>query len=119
MFELAWLTGMSPRTLENVAEAARTLSPPTVIVTSASERGTTIATLLAAAGRHIVRETLKRAGIPNGAGDLFAGLLLGHLMNGCSDEAALDASLASLDRVLAASAGRDVLQIAALSADPQ
>jgi pyridoxine kinase len=119
LFELSWLTGMSPRTLEDLAEAARTLSPPTVIVTSATEPGTTVATLLADIDRHIVRESPKRAGIPNGAGDLFAGLFLGQLLTGCSNEAALGASLATLDRVLAASAGRDVLQIAALSADPQ
>ncbi len=55
-----------------------------------------------------------RAGIPNGAGDLFAGLLLGHLLNGQSSEAALDASLQNLDRVLAASEGQPVLQLSAL-----
>ena len=43
-----------------------------------------------------------------------AGLLLGHLGNGNSSAAALDASLADLDRVLAASAGSDVLQLQAL-----
>jgi pyridoxine kinase len=118
VFELAWLTGMSPRTLEDVAEAARTLGPPTVIVTSASETDTAVGTLLADAERHNLRERPKHAGIPNGAGDLFAGLFLGYLLNGCSGEAALDASLATLDRVLAASAGHDVLQIAALRADP-
>ena len=47
----------------------------------------------------------RASGIPNGAGDLFAGLLLGHLLNGRAGEAALDASLADLDRVLAASEG--------------
>jgi pyridoxal/pyridoxine/pyridoxamine kinase len=57
----------------------------------------------------------KREAAPNGAGDLFAGLFLGHWLNGSTSEAALDASLADLDRVLAASAGRDVLQLAALN----
>jgi pyridoxine kinase len=118
-FELAWLTGMAPRALGDVAEAARCVGPPTVIVTSASETGTTVATLLMTADRHVVRETLKRAGIPNGAGDLFAGLFLGHRLNGFSDETALDASLSALDRVLAASAGREVLQLSALIAGPK
>ena len=58
----------------------------------------------------------RRAGIPNGAGDLLAGLLLGHMLNGQSQEEALTACLADLDRVLAASAGRDVLQLSALRA---
>ena len=56
----------------------------------------------------------RRDGIPNGAGDLFAGLLLGHLLNGHSSEAALDASLQILDRVLAASEEQAVLQLSAL-----
>ena len=96
-------------------QAARRLGPPTVIVTSASETETEVATLLVAPGRHVERAMPKRAGIPNGAGDLFAGLFLGNLLNGGSDEEALDASLADLDRVLEASAGRDVLQLAALN----
>ena len=86
------------------------------MVTSAAETATAIATLLVDKERRIERETPKRAGIPNGAGDLFAGLFLGHSLNGRATEAALDASLADLDRVLAASAGRDVLQLAALHA---
>ena len=93
---------------------ARRLGPPTIVVTSVSETATVIATLLVSKEKRIERETPRRDGIPNGAGDLFAGLFLGHLLNGCSSEAALDASLADLDRVLAASTGRDVLQLAAL-----
>ena len=115
LFELSWLTGTPSRSSQETEQAARRLGPPTVIVTSASETETGVATLLAAPGRHVERVMPKRAGIPNGAGDLFAGLFLGNLLNGGSDEEALDASLADLDRVLAASAGRDVLQLAALN----
>ena len=66
----------------------------------------------------IERETPKRSGIPNGAGDLFAGLFLGYVLDGRSSGTALDASLASLGRVLAASTGGDVLQLAALNQHP-
>jgi len=45
---------------------------------------------------------------------LLAGLLLGQLLRGRDLAGALDAGLADLDRVLAASVGRDVLQLAAL-----
>jgi pyridoxine kinase len=116
LFELAWLTGTSPQSIEDVAHAARRLGPSTVIVTSASETDSTVTTLLAAHGGKVVRETPRRAGIPNGAGDLFAGLFLGNLLSGHSPATALDASLFALDQVLAVSAGRDVLQLAALSA---
>jgi pyridoxine kinase len=114
LFELGWLTGTTPGHPAEVAEAARHLGPPTVVVTSAAETATVVATLLVGKDERIERETPKRAGIPNGAGDLFAGLFLGYSLNGRASEAALDASLADLDRVLAASAGRDVLQLAAL-----
>jgi pyridoxine kinase len=115
LFELGWLTGTPSRSSQETQQAARRLGPPTVIVTSAFETETDVATILVAPGRHMERTMPKRAGIPNGAGDLFAGLFLGNLLNGASDEAALDASLADLDRVLEASAGRDVLQLAALN----
>lgn len=118
LFELSWLTGSAPRTLDEVTQAARRLAPGTVAVTSASETATAVTTLLVQAERKLVRETAKRPGIPNGAGDLFAGLLLGNLLNGLAAEAALDTSLAILDRVLAASAGHDVLQLAVLRGAP-
>jgi pyridoxine kinase len=118
LFELGWFTGTPPDGPQDVIQAARHLGPPVVVVTSASETATTLATLLIGNVKRIERARPKRAGIPNGAGDLFAGLFLGHLLIGCSEEAALDASLATLDRVLAASAGRDVLQLSALNEHP-
>ena len=42
-------------------------------------------------------------------------VLLGYLLSGQPTEAALDKGLAALDRVLAASTGRDVLQLSALN----
>jgi pyridoxal/pyridoxine/pyridoxamine kinase len=70
--------------------------------------------VLVGTNKPIEREMRKRQDVPNGAGDLFAGLFLGHWLNGSTSEAVLDQSLADLDRVLAATAGRDVLELAAL-----
>ena len=86
-----------------------------VVVTSAAETVSDVATLLVTGGQ-VHRALAPRSGpaFPNGAGDLLAGLLLGHMLNGQSQEEALTACLADLDRVLAASAGRDVLQLSAL-----
>ena len=119
LFELHWLTGTAASGTDasgaggRAARARRPWSSP-----RPPRRDATVTTLLvtvtAAASS---AQTPRRAGIPNGAGDLFAGLLLGHLLNGRADEAALDASLADLDRVLAASAGRDVLQLSALNSE--
>jgi pyridoxine kinase len=117
LFELGWLTGTTPGHPAEVVQAARHLGPPTVVVTSASATATAVTTLLVGKEQRIERETPKRSGIPNGAGDLFAGLFLGHSLNGSSAEAALDDSLGDLDRVLTTSADQDVLQLSALIAD--
>jgi pyridoxine kinase len=114
LFELQWLAGVAATGRDDIARAARRLGPPMTIVTSALQTPDNIATLLVAAGAFLEIAVPARAGIPNGAGDLFAGLLLGNLLNGHSTEAALDASLQKLDRVLAASEGRPILQLSAL-----
>jgi pyridoxine kinase len=115
-FELAWLAGTAARSLADLTGAARRLGPATVVVTSAAETRDRVSTLLVT-GLDIVERTLpNRAGIANGPGDLFAGLLLGQLLAGAQPEAALDAALADLDRVLAASEGQPVLQLSALGA---
>ncbi len=113
LFELDWLAGAPVRDLE---AAARGLGPPAVVITSAAESAAGIATLLVTGQACLERTLPKRDGIPNGAGDLLAGLLLGHILNGHSSESALDRGLADLDRVLVASTGREVLQLSALEA---
>jgi pyridoxal/pyridoxine/pyridoxamine kinase len=65
-----------------------------------------------------LRTTPRRAAIPNGAGDLFAGLLLGQLLTGEAAEDAFAKSLSALDVVLKASEHRPTLQLAALRALP-
>ena len=114
LFELQWLTGVSSTHHDQIRDAARGLGPPAVVVTSALQTRESIATLLVTADTCIERPMRVRSGIPNGAGDLFAGLLLGHLLNGRDTEAALDVSLQILDRVLAASEGHPLLQLGPL-----
>ena len=114
LFELQCMTGTAVTERDDIARAARGLGPPLTIVTSALPTLENITTLLAAAEGFFEVSVPARDGIPNGAGDLFAGLLLGHLLNGHSSEAALDTSLQILDRVLAASEGQAVLQLSAL-----
>jgi pyridoxine kinase len=114
LYELCWLSGTPCESLEAIARAARSLGPATVVVTSAFEASDSVVTLLVrdSASEHGI--TL-RSNIANGAGDLLAGLLLGHLLRGEQADAALESSLVALDRVLAASEGRAVLELSALS----
>jgi pyridoxine kinase len=114
LFELSWLTGASCQSPAATISAARRLGPRTVVVTSAGETQEEISTLLVTSLDAVERPTSRRNDIPNGAGDLFAGLYLGHLLSGRDLKAALEASLVDLDRVLAASGGRDVLDLSAL-----
>jgi pyridoxine kinase len=118
LFELEWLTGRRLQSLDEAADAARGLGPATVVVTSAAQTAAGITTLLVGASRRIERLRPRRSRIPNGAGDLFAGLFLGALIGGRPAEAALDAALSDLDRVLAASEGGDVLDLSGLGSQP-
>jgi pyridoxine kinase len=113
LFELGWLSGGAADRAGIIA-AARRLGPATVVVTSALETVGGVTTLLVTPVDAVEHCERGYANIPNGAGDLFAGLLLGHLLIKPSLEAALSASLADLDTVLAASAGKPVLDLAAL-----
>jgi pyridoxine kinase len=114
LFELEWMSGARLRTLDEVAQAARRLGPATVVVTSAAQENGRLTTLLVAASEQLTFSLAQRPGIPHGAGDLFAGLFLGRLLAGRGASAALKASHADLDRVLAASQGCPVLRLAAL-----
>jgi pyridoxine kinase len=114
LFELTWMTGLPTDTDTEVVRAACGLGPPTVVVTSAAQSPAGVGTLLAVRGSISEHQTRARSGIPNGAGDVLAGLFLGHLLRREPAEAALRASLATLDRILAASEGQPVLDLAAL-----
>ena len=117
-FELEWLTGGPIDGPAGLTDAARRLGPETVVVTSAVEARDTVSTLLVTRAEAVERPSPRRPGIPNGAGDLFAGLFLGRLLAGRKPAAAaLDAALADLDRVLAASMHQAVLDLAALGRD--
>ena len=112
LFELTWLTGAQ---IGDTVGTARRLGPQAVVVTSATETEDCISTLLVTAHDTVERSLSRRHDLPNGAGDLFASLLLGHVLNGRNLETALDATLTHLDQVLAASEGRDVLALSALN----
>lgn len=116
LFELEWLTSTQGLTeTDAIVAAARALGPPSVVVTSARSTETEIVTLLVTPAG--VREvaSARLADIPNGSGDLLDGLLLGHLLEGRTESAALRGAVRNLARVLEASVGRDVLQLGVLN----
>lgn len=116
-FELEWLAGRPLHDATQITEAARQLGPSTVVVTSARATDNTIATQLVTPDECLERDSPKRDHIPNGPGDLLAGLMLGNVLNALTTTEALEASLVALDRVLAGSSGASVLAVARLWAD--
>jgi pyridoxine kinase len=114
LFELQWLSGTTAVSRSEIEEAARSLGPPAVVVTSAIQTEEHVTTLLVGPQTTLEQRNRTYLGVPNGAGDLFAGLLLGHVLNALPLAPALDASLQELDRVLAASEGKAVLQLSTL-----
>jgi pyridoxine kinase len=115
LFELTWMTGLACAGPSDAVNAARRLGAQAVAVTSAVDTPENVSTLLVTALDAVEYPSPRHHGIPNGAGDLFAGLFLAHLLNEPDEKTALVACLSDLDRVLAASAGRAVLELSALN----
>jgi len=116
LFELQWLTRAKKLDdVEAIAKATRKLGPPSVVVTSARVTDESILTVLVTPSGIREYESARLADIPNGSGDLLDGLLLGHLLEGRSESAAVRGAVRNLARVLEASVGRDVLQIGVLN----
>ncbi|PLX38332.1 MAG: pyridoxal kinase [Hyphomicrobiales bacterium] len=113
-FELAWLSGMPVTTPAEAEAAARTLSPPRMVVSSAPALfGNAMATMLVAkaASSAIVAEHPAIANAPNGPGDLLSSLFLAHLLDGANEETALGRATATAFELVARSvkAGADEL----------
>jgi pyridoxine kinase len=113
LFELQWLAQAPVDERAAIEAAVAGLGIPSVVVTSAEESADSIATLLVASGHTTVFQSPRHPDIPNGTGDVFAGLLLGHLLRGLDHRSALVSALDDLDGVLTESEGRPVLQLSA------
>lgn len=111
--ELAWLAGEKiPEDAAGAAMLARELGPQTVVVTSAPPllRGN-IGNLLAGPEIALQAEHRRLDGPPNGSGDLFAALLLAHLLDGLGQERALQRATASVFEVFARAARRNSTEL--------
>ena len=110
-FELGWLAGVSCETIEEVARIAGRIGPAATVVTSAEIANGSITTLMEAGGVTRVCSGAHFAAAPRGTGDLFSGLLIGHRLNGDPPEVALGRAVSVVEAVVAASAGRDELNL--------
>ena len=106
-FELGWLSS-APVGAEPYIQADA-LSPETIIVTSAARRGHLLDNLMFTVEGSSQCTVAWHPDVPHGTGDFFAGLFLGHHLNGASNTEALARSAAGVEQAITASAGRDEL----------
>ena len=105
--ELHWLCELPVDYSAAIVDAAATLGPDRVLVTSASAMmAGSIGNILYSGGRALMAEHRTLPDAPNGPGDLTAALFLSHIVNGRGDEKALQDTTASVFEILARTAKR-------------
>jgi pyridoxine kinase len=101
-YELAWLSGAALDDNNAVMEAALSLGPSRMLVTSAVPMMAGGTGNLYLSGKHaLLAEHRVVENPPNGLGDLLAALFLSRLLSGMEDEKALQLATASVFEVLA------------------
>lgn len=111
-FELGWLTGHDVHDKETAREACLPFSGKDVVVTSIAGADS-LATARIGRNRIMSVTRPKRAGVPNGTGDLLSGLLAGCTArdNSLSDES-VGFAVAAVEHVIGLSAGSTSLDLA-------
>jgi len=106
-YELQWLQGGDLDDVPAMLRAAGTLGPWRVLVTSAPAMmsGST-GNVMLTGSRALMAEHREIPNPPNGLGDLTAAVFLAHIMNGKTDEKALQSATASVFEILARTAKR-------------
>jgi pyridoxine kinase len=113
-FELAWLTGLPVTDATSAKTAGCALGSSVTVATSIPTTDDGLATMAIAAAGAWLSRVAKLDSVPNGTGDLLAGLFAGHRVNGCAVPSALGMSVSSVQRAICASATRDELNLIAI-----
>jgi len=114
-FELAWLANHPVTDIESAAAAGRMLGASVTVATSIPAPDDRLATTAITAGGAWERTDARMNGVPNGTGDLLAGLFAGHMVNRCAVPTALELSVSGVQLAICASAGHDELNLIAIS----
>lgn len=111
-FELEWLTGLPVTNPAEATEAADTLGEGLITVaTSVPVDEAVIANVLVSDDGGGYAATRRRLDVPHGTGDLFAALLIGHLLDDRTQEEAVAAATAGVRTVVEASLGAEELRL--------
>jgi pyridoxine kinase len=106
-YELEWLAGRALPSMPDILAAARDLTPPTMLVTSApSMMAKSMGNLLVTGKGAWLAEHRLIEGEPKGTGDLTSALFLAHLLDGKDSAKALEATTASVLEIVTRAAKR-------------
>jgi len=106
-YELSWLSDAALDSNADIMEAALSLGPPRMLVTSAVPMMTGGTGNLYLTGRHaLLAEHRSIENPPNGLGDLLSAVFLARLLAGIDEERALQLATASVFEILARTAKR-------------
>lgn len=113
--ELMWLEGEVVNDNDGLVRLARRLGPAEVVVTSAFAPDGETGVLLVTADTAVLARHAALDGAPNGTGDVFAALYLGHTLDGAAPAAALARATAGTFAAVTAAVrdGLDALPLAA------
>ena len=109
-FELFWLSGDRVNDVADAVRAAKDIKAREVLATSIPDEGG-LATLAIRDGKAARQHSVRLANVPHGTGDLLSGLYLGQRLLAAGPEDALARAMERLARVIAASAGANVLDL--------
>lgn len=110
--ELSWLTGQPVTDCASADVACDRLGGDLVVAATSIPAGAgQLANLLSTDDEACYSATAWRGGVPHGTGDLFAALLLGHMLNGADDRDSLARAAAGVGQVILASIGATELKL--------
>lgn len=110
-FELSWLTGESIETAAEADTAADLIGADLVAVTSVPAGNGQIANLMSDMQDALQFTTPLRTNVPQGTGDLFAALVLGHILAGAPHGDAVARASAGVQTVIEESIGAGELRL--------
>jgi len=115
-YELQWLVGSTLDSNAGIMEAALSLGPARMLVTSAVPMMAGGTGNLLLTGRNaLLAEHRLIDNAPNGLGDLLGAVFLARLLQGCDEERALQLATASVFEILARTAKRGADELALAS----
>jgi pyridoxine kinase len=113
-FELEWLSGESVTDAASARDAAGKLGAIWTVATSIPHEGGALATMATGPGGTWLSAVARQDDVPNGTGDLFAGLFTGYRLGGRAVPAALGTAVVAVEQAICASRGHDELQLVAI-----